>query len=140
MNFKMSKNRRSLFALGLVALLSGGAVTASHFDNFTYWSLGFLVCVVGLWLMRISKSLGLSGSRQAYGAGANPSESQTPGVVAWMLGGVSGFALGLSFFLLWLDAQEGGHWTWPLYAILISTLACAVTWGYIFAKMGWFID
>jgi hypothetical protein len=140
MNFKWFNNQRGLFVLGLVTLLSGGVVAASRFDNFKYWSLGFLACVVGLWLMRISKSQGLSGGRQIYQESANPAKLERPRVLVWMLGGASVFALVLSFFLLRLDAQEGGHWTWPLYAVLISTLASAVTWGYIFAKMGWFID
>jgi hypothetical protein len=140
MNSKESNNRHGLFVLGLVTLLLGGAVVASHFDNFTCWSSGFLACVIGLWIMRISKKHGISEVRQTYGDSVNSTRLQRPGVLAWVLGGISIFALGLSFFLLWLDAQEGGHWTWPLYAILVSTLACAVTWGYLFSRMGWFID
>jgi len=132
MNAEKNRRHRILFATGTALALLGGAVAAIKYSNFTYWSFSFMVSMAGLWMMR------------AYGVHSPTRQStnveQRPGRLAWLLGVLSILAAGASFFFLWVDAQAGGHWTWPLDAIWISTLACAVTWGYIFAKMGWFIN
>lgn len=56
-----------------------------------------------------------------------------------MLGALSALAVILSFVALYVDAMLGSRWQWPLYAIGVSAVACAWSWSYLAAKMGWFV-
>lgn len=134
-------NRRNgLFALGLVVLLSGGVVVALRFNNFMFWSLGFLVCLVGVSVMRISRA-DIHGRRAMYSSfNADALVSEHPRRLAWVVGVLSTLALAGSFIALYIDATFGSHWEWPLYAIGVSVFACAVSWGYLAAKNGWFVS
>ncbi|MGH8191881.1 MAG: hypothetical protein ACREP2_10590 [Rhodanobacteraceae bacterium] len=136
-----SSLRRGLFVLGLLMLFAGGIVAAVGFNSYPYWWLGVLACVVGVWLMRISKSRNLIESRSAGGAGANSYTplQQHPSRLAWILGAVSAGAVVASFVALYMDAVDGYRWMWPLYAFVACAIAATLVWSYLFAKMGWFV-
>lgn len=130
---------RSLWALGLIALLTGGAVGVAEFGNATYRVLALLACIVGTLLMRTSKMKGSTKSFSISRQNEPGAVRDGPGPLAWVVGVISIVAVAISCAALYMDASYGYHWEWPLYAFVGSIVIAAPAVGYLFAKMGWFI-
>lgn len=139
MIFGSMNKRHGLFVLGLIVLLAGGLLAAVGFNEWMYWSIGFVMCVVGVWLMRVSKGHDLNELHGADSETTYATVKPQPGRVAWALGATSALAIGTSLAALYMDALDGYRWTWPVYAFVGCALFGTVVWSYLFAKMGWFV-
>lgn len=129
------KKRYGLFALAIILLLSGVVINVIYFKDFAIRSLGLLMCVVGILLIRVSNIRGLKGMRITNGQNMNPGVRKRPGRLAWALSVVSAIAIGISYIYLREDALAGGHQVWPVYAFAVSVLIAAVVWGYVVSKL-----
>ena len=128
------KKRYGLFVLAVTLLLSGVVVNVIYFKDFPIRSLGLLMCVVGVLLIRVSNVRGLKGTRIANGPNLNPGARKRPGRLAWVLSAASVIAIGISYIYLRKDALAGGHEVWPAYAFAGSALIAAAVWGYVVSK------
>lgn len=139
MIFGSMNKRHGLFVLGLIVLLAGGLLAAVGFNEWMYWSIGFVMCVVGVGLMRVSKVQDLTEPHSVGSATASAMVRQRPGRVVWALGAASALAVAISLAALYIDALDGYRWAWPVYAFVGCALIGTLVWSYLFAKMGWFV-
>jgi hypothetical protein len=58
-----------------------------------------------------------------------------PGRLLWIISLALVPLLAAAFFLLHIDAVNGGHEAWPADVFGGVGLACAVVWGYLVAKL-----
>lgn len=129
------KRSYSLFWLALVMLLSGVTVNLIYFTDFMLRSLGLLLLLVGVILIRASNVRGLMGVRVTSDAYASSRVSKRPRPFAWIVSGIS-VGGSIVFYICMLQSQRaGGYEVWPVYAFglcaFVATLAC----GYLFAKL-----
>lgn len=137
--FENPDKRRAGRLLGIIVALAGCVIVALGFNSTLWETLGLIICMIGVFCVNSCRAKGLEKERIDRPHGQCAGFAQRPGALAWWLGAASVLALIGSFVALYVDAAFGSHWTWPLYAVVASALACAVSWGYLAAKMGWFI-
>lgn|SRR6185437_1974687 len=125
--------------LGLVVALAGCVIVAVGFNSTTWETSGLVVCMIGAFTARACRVKSPDKLRVDHQRGLYAGKAPRPGRLAWLVGIASTVALVGSFVALYVDAAFGSHWEWPLYAIGVSALICALSWGYLAAKMGWFI-
>lgn len=128
------KQRYVLFALALVALLSGCVLTFLDYSGHAKLPWGILLLPVGVALMKASNVRGLMGLFSAARKNDSRQSPKRPGPLAWAVVVVSMLALGISFHYLYKDAVHGYHGIWPVYFFAGSTVLCIVAWGYIISK------
>lgn len=131
------KSRRRLAQfLGVIVALAGCAVIVVKFSSTSWEIAGLIMCIIGASVVRAfsaSGNLPRGNQRHVSNGGVRPSR------LAWALGAISALAVIFSFVALYVDAMLGSHWQWPLYAVGASAVACAWSWSYLAAKMGWFV-
>lgn len=128
------KGRYGLFVLAVIMGLSGIVVGGIWFNNFMVSSLGLLMCVIGAYLIKVSKVRGLMdvmGLRNTSSQSLDARAPKRPGRLAWGVGVASAAALGISYFYFRRDALDGHNQTWTVYAFAASALICAVVWPYL---------
>lgn len=135
---------RVLRSLGAVIAASGGVAifVGLGLDNWICQSLGLVAAIAGVLLMRlhlVRRKFPGASDVSVDGSHAYSELSRRPGVLAWVCAVGSTLACLASFGAMYVDAGYGGHWVWPVYAVAATGIACACAWGYIAAKMGWFV-
>lgn len=140
MNFFENPRKRLVGRLlGMLVVVVGCAIVALGFNSTLWETFGLVICMAGVFFVNRFRAKGSNKEQVDHPRDQFTGFVQRPGALAWWLGVASVLALIGSFVGLYVDAAFGSHWTWPLYAIVASALACAVSWGYLAAKMGWFI-
>jgi hypothetical protein len=137
--FQTWDKKRTGRLLGLVVALAGCVIVAVGFNNTTWETSGLVVCMIGAFTARACRVKSSDKLRVDHQRGLYAGKAQRSGRLAWVVGIASTAALVGSFVALYADAAFGSHWEWPLYAIGVSALICALSWGYLAAKMGWFV-
>ena len=132
---KVSPKRLSLFILAVVLLLSGGAAFYVGSHNFAIRSIGILAVIASVYLVRISNVHGRSGLPVAGGQAVALKATNGPGRVAWGVAIGLLLVLGVSLFYLYDDALHGYQEVLPVYMFAAAGFACAIGWGYLFARM-----
>jgi hypothetical protein len=129
------KKSYGLFALAIVLLISGLVVNVVYFKDFPLRSLGLLIFVGGVFLVKASNVRSLKEGRFTVSQNVSPVKHKRPGALAWALSAACVIAIGLSYVCMRKDALAGGHEAWPAYAFAASAVAAAVVWGYVVAKL-----
>lgn len=120
----------SLFVLAILLLLFGGVAFALGGHDFTIRTLGLLAIVASTYLVRMSNV------RDATGPAPGLKIDQDPGRMLWVISIALVPLLVASFFLLHVDALNGGHDAWPVYLFAGVVLVCAGVWGALVARIG----
>ena len=130
----MSRQSRLL----LVAASTTGAIGIGIFILAPYNSIGrtvsMLLVVVSAYLFTAYRK-----SASEYGLGydipTSITTAKSPGLAAWLLSALAFLAVLISYWLVRIDAANGGHQGWPAYAFAGSALFAAVIWGYVFTRL-----
>jgi hypothetical protein len=110
-----------------------GIYVGSH--NYPIRALGVVAIMVSAHLVRISHIRDRSGLPEARGSRTDIKIAKGPGRLLWTISLALVPLLGAAFFLLHIDAVNGGHEAWPADVFGGVGLACAVVWGYLVAKL-----
>lgn len=124
------RKRYSLFVLAIVLLALGALAIAFSGYNFLINAFGLLMILAAVRLVRASN---VHAQTMPTGPARDPNARRV-GPLAWVFGVVSLFAVGASYYLLHLDAVDGGHQGWPVYLFSAAVLFCAAALGYLAAK------
>ena len=128
------KRRYGLFWLAVVLLLSGMVVNLIYLNDFLLRSVGLLLLLVGVFLVRASNVHGLMGVRVTSDSQVSSQVRKRPGPLVWVVSAASAAGL-VIFYMCMLQADRaGGHEVWPVYAFGACALVAAVAWGYLVAK------
>ena len=123
-----------MFWLGIVLLLSGVVVNFIYQNDFLLRSVGLLLLVVGVLVMRASNVRGLMGLRDNNDSYATSRGSNRPGPLAWAASLASVAGLVISYILMFQDDRAGGHEVWTVYAVGICGFVAALTCSYLVTK------
>jgi hypothetical protein len=131
----VSGKRYGLFVLAILILLLGGVGIYVGSHNYPIRALGLVAVMASAYLVRISHVHDRSDSPEASGRGKNLKTVKAQGRLLWIVSLALVPLLGAAFFLLHIDAVNGGHEAWPADVFAGVVLACAVVWGYLAAKI-----
>jgi hypothetical protein len=110
-----------------------GIYLGSH--NYPIRALGLVAIMASAYLVRISHVHDRPGVPEASGRGKDLKAAKGPGRLLWIVSLVLVPLLGAAFFLLHIDAVNGGHEAWLADVFAGIGLACAIVWGYLAAKI-----
>lgn len=132
---KGNPNRRyTLFFFGIILLLSGVVVNLIYLNSFLLRTIGLLLLVIGVLLIRASNVRGLMGIRATNTSCIALRTHKRPGPLAWTVSVVSVAGLVIFYICMLRADHAGGHAVWPVYAFgacgIVATIAC----GYLAAK------
>jgi hypothetical protein len=131
----VARKRYVLFVLAILLLLLGGLGIYVGSHNYPLRALGVVAIMVSVYLVRISHVHDRSGLPDVSGPRTDLKIAKGPGRLLW----ISSLALvplqGAAFYLLHIDAVNGGHEAWPAYVCGGVVLVCAVVWGFLVAKI-----
>ena len=137
MSLIMNKNdpskRRALFVLAITLILAGAALNFVYFKNFPIRSIGLLIFVAGVFLLRATKVRDLKQSPTANAPLFESDAPKRPGPLAWVLSVACVFAVGISYYLLRQNTAAGDN-VWVVYAFAGSMVFALVVWGYLVSK------
>jgi hypothetical protein len=121
--------RYVLRSLAVLLVLLGIALFVLESHDFVIRSFGLLALRASLQLVRMSRA-----QTPSYGP-PDLAGSNRPGRIMWFVGiGLLPLA-GISYWLIYIDALDGGHAAWPVYVFAGVGLACAGVWGCIVGKL-----
>jgi hypothetical protein len=132
---QVARKRYGLFVVALLLLLLGGVGIYFGSHNFPIRFLGLVAIMASAYFVRISHVRDRSGLAQARDRGVEL-KTEGPGRLLWIVSIALVPLLGAAFFLLHIDAVNGGHDAWPVDVFAGVVLACAVVWSYL-AAFGW---
>jgi len=135
MSQNVTRKRYGLFVLAILLLLLGGVGIYVGSHNYPIRALGLVAIMVSAYLVRISHVHDGSDLPEASGQGKDLKTAKGPGRLLWIVSLALVPLLGAAFFLLHIDAVNGGHEAWPADAFAGVGLACAIVWGYLAAKI-----
>lgn len=127
--------RYGLLALALILILSGGIVIYIGSHNFAIRAVGIAIVMASTYLVQISNSQNRSKLSAASGEMSKRDTGSVVGRVLWI------FSLSLlpilagAWYMLHLDAVNGGQEAWPADLFAGVGLVCAVVWGLLVAKI-----
>lgn len=128
-------NRRyGLFFLGIILLLSGAAANLIYLNSFPLRSIGLLLLIIGVLLIRASNIRGLMGIRAASTSHVALQTHKRPGPLAWTVSLVSVAGLVIFYICMLRDDSAGGHAVWPVYAFGVCGVVATIACGYLAAK------
>jgi len=130
-----TRKRYGLFALAILLLVFGGVGIYLGSNNYEIRVLGLVAIIVSAYLVRISHVHDRSGLPEASGRGKDLKTGAGPGRLLWIVSLALAPLLGAAFFLLHIDAANGGHEAWPADVFAGVVVACAIVWGYLAAKI-----
>jgi hypothetical protein len=131
----VARKRYSLFVLAILLLLLGGAAIYVGSYNYPIRGLGAVAVLASVYLVRISHVHDRSGFPEANVRGTDLKTAKGPGRLLWIISIALVPLLGAAYFLLHIDAVNGGHEAWPADVFAGVGLACAIVWGYLAAKI-----
>jgi hypothetical protein len=132
---KAARKRYGLFVLAILLLLLGGVGIYVGSYNYPIRALGVMAIIASAYLVQISHVHDRSGLPEANGRRTDLRTTRGPGPLLWMVSLALVPLLGAAFFLLHIDAVNGGHEAWPADVFAGVGLACAIVWGYLVAKI-----
>jgi hypothetical protein len=132
---KVPQKRYSLFILAILLLLSGGIAVLVEPHDFAIRCLGLAAIMASVYLGRISHVHDRAAFSVGGGQEADVKATKRPGRLAWAVGVALLLLAGVSYLLMYIDALHGGHEAWPVYVFGGVTVACAIVWGYLAAKI-----
>jgi hypothetical protein len=132
---KVIRKRYGLFVLAILLLLLGGVGIYAGSHNYPIRALGVVLVIASVHLVRISHVHDRSSLPEASGRGTDLKPGTGPGRLLWIVSIALVPLLGAAFFLLHMDAVNGGHEAWPADVFAGVGLACAIVWGYLAAKI-----
>jgi hypothetical protein len=129
------RKRYGLFVLAILLLLFGGVGIYLGSHNYAIRVLSLVAIMASVYLTRISHVHDRSGLPEASGRGEGLKTAKGPGRLLWVVSIALVALLGASFFLLHIDAINGGHEAWPADVFAGVGLVCAIVWSYLAAKI-----
>jgi hypothetical protein len=135
MSQNVTRKRYGSFVLAILLLLLGGVGIFVGSHNYPIRALGLVAIMASAYLVRISHVHDRSDLPEASGQGKDLKTAKGPGRLLWIVSLVLVPLLGAAFFLLHIDAVNGGHEAWPADVFAGIGLACAIVWGYLAAKI-----
>src|SRR5208337_3450144 len=130
----VARKRYVLFVLAILLLLLGGLGIYVGSHNYPIRALGVVAIMGSAYLVRISHH-DRSGLPEASGPRTDLKIPKGPGRPLWIISIALVPLLAAAFFLLHIDAVNGGHEAWPADVFAGVGLACAVVWGFLVAKI-----
>jgi len=130
-----ARKRYSLIVLAILLLLLGGAAIYAGSHNYPIRALGLVAVMASAYLVRISHVHDRSGLPEVKSRGTDLNTAKGPGRLLWIVSMALVTLLGVAFFLLHIDAVNGGHEAWPADVFAGVGLACAIVWSYLAAKI-----
>jgi len=127
--------RYGLLALAILLLLLGGLGLYVGSHNYPIRALGLVAIMASTYLVRISRVHDQSGLPDASGSRTDLKIAKGPGRLLWIIALALVLLQGAAFYLMHVDAINGGHEAWPAYVFAGVGLVCAVVWGYLVAKI-----
>ena len=128
--------RNGLFLLAILLLFLGGAGVYVGTHNSPIRALGVVTIAASAYLVRISRVHDRSSLPEVTGRGRDFRTTKGPlGTLLWIISLALVPLLGAAFWLLHIDAANGGHEAWPADVFAGVGLSCAVVWGCLVAKV-----
>lgn len=142
---QVDERRYGLFALATVVMVAGLTVMFIWRKDFLLNSVGLVLSVVGVYLVRVSKVRGLRdvvARRRKCGEFVVPNhpistKGNRPRPIILAVGIILLVVAGISYYLLREDAARGGHQAWPAYAFAVAVMVCGSFWTYLITKWLW---
>jgi hypothetical protein len=129
------RNQRGLRVVSVILLVLGGIAIFMGSQNFVIRSVGLAFVMASVYLIQASKVRNRSGLPVAGGEIDNPNVSGGPGLLLWIASVSLVPILVCAWYLLHLDAANGGQEVWPVYVFAGVALICAVVWSLLGAKV-----
>jgi hypothetical protein len=130
-----ARRRKALFILAILLLLLGGMGIFVGSHSYPVRAIGVVGIVASAYLVRTTHVHDQSDLPEASGRGTGFKTAKGPGPLLWIISLALVPLLGAAFFLLHIDAVNGGHEAWPADVFAGVGLACAVVWGYLVARI-----
>jgi hypothetical protein len=130
-----ARKRYVLFVAAILLLLLGGVGIYLGSQNYPIRVLGLVAIMASAYLVRISQVHGRSDLPEARGQVKGLKTANGPGRLLWVISMALVLLLSGAYFLMYIDAKNGGHEAWPADVFAGVVLACAVVWGYLAAKI-----
>lgn len=132
-----SKHKRIGRLVGaLFALLCGGAAVVLWLHDVVLRSLGLVLCVGGVYLIKASNVGGVKDVLAARTGRTRADEPPNrPDPFTWVLGGIALGATVFTFYALYRSARGGHYDVHAAYAFTAAVVVCALTWVYIVSKL-----
>lgn len=124
-----SRKQYGLRALAVILLLFGGVLIYIGSHNFAIRFVGLAVVMVSVYLVQASNVHNRSGLPEASGEVNRPIAATAPGRLLWMISLSLVPVVAGAWYLLHLDALNGGQTAWPAYLFAGVAVVCAVVWG-----------
>jgi hypothetical protein len=123
------KKNYALLALAILLLLLGGVGLYLGTDNFQIRTLGLAAIMASTYFIRISRVRERSNFPLAQIRDSDV--TKTPGIRRrlWILSIAMLPLFGVALLLLYIDAVNGYHEVWPVYAFAGVGLVCAGVWS-----------
>ena len=132
-NDELQKKRYGLFVLALLLLAAGGVGLFLGLHNPMIRSLGLMAVMISAYLVRASRVHNRPVSVVASGQGADFTAANGPGRLLWIVSVSLVPIVAGAWYLLHLDAVNGGQTAWPVYLFAGVAVVCAVVWGLLAA-------
>lgn len=124
-----------LFILAILLLLLGGLGIYAGSHDYPLRALGVVAIMASTYLVRVSHIHDRSGLPDVGGSRTDLKIAKGPGRLLWIISLALVPLQGAAFYLLHIDAVNGGHDAWPAYVCGGVVLVCAVVWGYLVARI-----
>jgi len=129
------RNQRGLRVVSVILLVLGGVAIFIGSHNFAIRSVGLALVLASAYLIRASKVRDRSALPVASGEIDNPNVTGGPGRLLWIVSASLVPVLVCAWYLLQLDAANGGKEAWPVDVFAGVGLVCAVVWSLLMIKI-----
>ena len=131
---QVADKKHGLRVLAVFLLLLGGIGIYLGSDNYPIRVLGAIAILASVCVLRIYRS----STRIAPAIATENTASMLtsgPGRLLWIISFAMVPLLGAAWFLLHVDAVNGGHQAWPVDVFAGVALICCVVWSFLYAKI-----
>lgn len=129
------RERYALLAVALVSILIGGGVIYVGAHDFPIRAIGIAFVMAGTYLVQVSNAQYRSKPAVANGEMNNRNSVNVLRRVLWITSLSLVPILAGAWYLLQLDAENGGKEGWPVFLLAGVVLVCAVVWGLLVAMI-----
>jgi hypothetical protein len=131
---KVAPKRYGLFVLAILLFLFAGVGIYLGSHNYAIRMLGLAALIAGVYLVRISRVHNRPGWPEGGGT-KNFNAVGGPGRLAWIIALSMVPLLCAAYYLMYIDAANGGHEAWPADVFAGVGVACVIAWGYLVTKL-----
>jgi len=131
---RSATQKYSLLVLAGFFLLLGGVGIYIGSDHYPIRALGATAILASVYVVRLSRSPAANVPVVATRS-TNLLSSSGPERAPWIVSLAMVPLLGAAWFLLHMDAANGGHQAWPVDVFAAIALVCCVVWSYLFTKI-----